>query len=235
MAKEIKGLEAQWESKENVPGSEKAKKTYKKELLNEIEKTESKEEVKTTSPFPQHKWYTEVWNSLTPEQQKEMKENIRITSDGKIEIIKMKKKFFILTAEPNNEDIFDWSHVDKYGNSGIKWVTYLTWIVAEHEVKKQWKKLLKNWELGKFISFFPWEETYGWKIYNFLKIIGLEKAGCWDPFTKSWFSVGSLSKVGLSGVDEDDDVAEVKWYTDIATIGRGGQEWSSPFLAFEDC
>jgi predicted transcriptional regulator len=42
-----------------------------------------------------------------------MKENIRITDEGKIEIIKMKKVFSVLTTVPNNEDIFDCKDLSK--------------------------------------------------------------------------------------------------------------------------
>jgi hypothetical protein len=38
-----------------------------------------------------------------------MKNNIRITSDGKVEM--MNKKFSILTAQENNKDVWDGSFV----------------------------------------------------------------------------------------------------------------------------
>jgi len=48
------------------------------------------------NPFPKHKGYTKVWAKLTPKQQKEMEENIKVDSDGGIKIPKMKEKFSIL-------------------------------------------------------------------------------------------------------------------------------------------
>ena len=74
----------------------------------------------TPCPFPDHKGYSEVWKKLSPDQQKFMKENIAITADGKIEIIKMHKKFSLLVATPNDKDILDGSHKDKNGKTGIK-------------------------------------------------------------------------------------------------------------------
>ncbi len=75
--------------------------SLKETLYNEEEKKDL-----NLCPFPQHKTYAELWKSLTPDKQKEMKENIKISADGKIEMVKMKKKFSILTAEHNGKDIF---------------------------------------------------------------------------------------------------------------------------------
>jgi len=91
--------------------SQEKKEELIQELLNKKELTQTP--VEKACPFPQHKGYAELWKSLTPEQQKEMKENIKITADGKVEIIKMKKKFSQLTAQHNGKDIFDGSHVDQ--------------------------------------------------------------------------------------------------------------------------
>ena len=77
--------------------------SLKEKLYTEKEKKES-----NLCPFPQHKGYAELWKKLKdkPEMQKEMKTNMRISADGKIEMIKMKKKFSILQAEHNGKDIF---------------------------------------------------------------------------------------------------------------------------------
>jgi hypothetical protein len=63
-------------------------------------------------PFPEHEGYAAVWAKLTPNQQQDMKANIRISADGKIEMIKMKKKFSMLTAQDNDNDVFDGSYED---------------------------------------------------------------------------------------------------------------------------
>jgi hypothetical protein len=78
--------------------------------------------VENACPFPQHEGYTKLWKNLKdkPEMQKKMKENIKISADGKIEMIKMKKKFSILQAEHNGKDIFKGEHTDKNGDKGIK-------------------------------------------------------------------------------------------------------------------
>ncbi|AHB40877.1 hypothetical protein P148_SR1C00001G0062 [candidate division SR1 bacterium RAAC1_SR1_1] len=202
-----------------------------KELLAQKELTQTPR----AYPFPQHKGYAEVWKSLTPDQQKEMKDNIRVTTDGKVEMIKMKKKFSALTAKHNGKDIFDGSHVDGNGNTGIKGVTYLTGKAAEKEAKNQRKKLLKDKsEIEQFISFFPGEGTKE-KVFNFVKLFGLEKAGCWHPNNKEWNGVGSVGYVRLSRVNGNDNVYVLKWFNDNVSINRGNQEYPSPFLAFEDC
>jgi|GEM_PF-1427696 len=84
-------------------------------LLDKKELTQTP--VEKACPFPQHEGYAKLWKNLKdkPEQQKYMKENIRISADGKIEMIKMKKKFSILTAEHNGKDIFKGEHEDQYG------------------------------------------------------------------------------------------------------------------------
>jgi hypothetical protein len=81
--------------------------------LKETLYTEEEKKDLDLCPFAQHKGYAELWKSLTPDQQKGMKENIKITADGKVEMIKMKKKFSQLTAQHNGKDIFDGSHVDQ--------------------------------------------------------------------------------------------------------------------------
>lgn len=84
-------------------------------LLDKKELTQTP--VEMACPFPQHKEYAKLRNNLEdkPKMQKQMKENIRISADGKIEIIKMKKKFSLLTAEHNGKDIFKGEHEDQYG------------------------------------------------------------------------------------------------------------------------
>ena len=64
--------------------------------------------VEKACPFPQHEGYAKLWKKLKekPEMQKQMKENIKISADGKIEMIKMKKKFSILQAEHDGKHIF---------------------------------------------------------------------------------------------------------------------------------
>ncbi len=203
------------------------------ELLNKKELTQTP--VEKACPFPQHKGYAELWKTLTPDQQKEMKENIKITADWKVEMIKMKKKFSQLTAQHNGKDIFDGSHVDQNWNTGAKGVTYLAGKAAEKEAKNQGKKLLKDRsEVEQFINFFPGENTKE-RIFNFVKLFGLEKAGCWFPHDETWDTVGSVGYVSMSSVNEDVYVYELRWYDANATMTRSYQLFPSPFLVFEDC
>lgn len=203
--------------------------------LKETLYTEEEKKDPDLCPFPQHKGYAELWKTLTPDQQKEMKENIKITADGKVEIIKMKKKFSPLIAKHNGKDIFDGSHVDQNWNTGIKGVTYLTGKAAKIQADNQWKKLLKDKsEVEQFVSFFPGENTKE-KIFNFVKLFSLEKAGCWLPNSMLWITVGSVGYVRMSIVLGIDDVFELIWDNDHADMTRDDQKFPSPFLAFEDC
>jgi len=193
--------------------------------------------VEKACPFPQHNGYAKLWKQLKnkPEQQKELKENIRISADGKIEMIKMKKKFSMLTAQHNGKDVFDGSHEDQYGKKGISWMTYLTGKAAEKACEKQNKKLLNDRvEVEEFISYFPWESTKE-KIFNFVNLFGLEKAGYWDPYGKLWYDVGDVGYARLSRVDVHDDVCGVKWNNGSANIFRSIQLFPSLFVACEDC
>lgn len=164
-------------------------------------------------------------------------ENFKINADGKIEVIKMHKKFSILQADHNGEDILKWEHKDKDGNTGIKWVTYLTGRAAEKECKKQNKKLLKDKaEVQEFISFLPWDSIKE-KINNFVSFFNLEKVGYWDSNKKKWGNVDSVGYVKLSEVEWDNDgMFGLRWGSAADDcISRDGQEFASLFFAYEDC
>lgn len=91
------------------------------EDLRVLFEQKQKEEQETINlcPFPNHTWYATLWKTLTPDQQKEMQKNIRITTDGKIEMIPLKTKFSVLEATHNGKNIFSWDHEDRNGNKGI--------------------------------------------------------------------------------------------------------------------
>ena len=87
-----------------------------KNLVEHLDEQERKilfDALSAICPFPYHKGYVELWKTLSPEEKKEMQDNIRISSDGKIEMIKMKKKFSLLTEEHTGKDIFKGEHEDK--------------------------------------------------------------------------------------------------------------------------
>jgi hypothetical protein len=99
---------------EKVPQVGEIKATANEEMVDSLQKTSDSKESPIENPYPNHKGYTNVWNILSPEQKKEMKENIGIIEDGKVEIIKMKKKFSQLTQQNRNKWFsIDGSYVDK--------------------------------------------------------------------------------------------------------------------------
>lgn len=165
-------------------------------------------------PFPQHKVYAEIRQNLSLDQQKKMKENIKVTADGKIEIVEMKKKFSILKSEHNGKAIFDWSYKDKkyFGKNGIEWLTYLTNKAAKEECEKQDKNLLVDVEeVKKFIYSFP-GETPQKKIFNLVKLFSLEKTGYFNISKGKWTLVGSFGYALLSKPDEIKNMsAGVTW------------------------
>jgi hypothetical protein len=127
-----------------------------KDLLDEKYTTQSSIEC----PYPKNEQYLELWKKLTPREQAYMKANIRVSGDGKIEMIKMHKKFSLLAAESNEE-----KNIIKTSR-----YTYFTPKAAEHECNNNGKKLLENFEeTREFISHFP-GTSHQDKIRNFLRL-----------------------------------------------------------------
>ncbi len=111
----------------------------------------------------------------------------------------------------------------------------MTGRAAEKACKEQNKKLLDGRsEVEQFINFFPGENTKE-KIFSFVKLFGLEKAGYWSPNKERWNDVGSVGYARLSRVSESDNVYEAEWNDTYAYISRNGQEFPSPFVSCEDC
>lgn len=213
--------------------SQEKKQELIEDLLSKKELTQTP--VEKANPFPEHKGYTELWKSLSPDQQKEMKENIRITTDGKIEIIKMKKKFSLLTAQHDGNNVFDWSYVDQYGNTGAKGISYLTYKGAKKAMKEQGKKLFQyKSELEKFINIFPGKDVAE-KISNFLKLFDLEKKGAWDDDKKVWrgepYKPITNSDVNMTLEHEDGYIYGISDKQIFWSLKRDHK----PYLAFEDC
>lgn len=216
--------------------------TQTKQELSDLTK-EIKKQTDLPCPYPNHKGYSEVRNNLTPEEQQEMKENIKITWDEKIEIVKMKKKFSVLTGTHNLKNIFDGSDGDKAWNTGISGVTYFMGREAEREVNRKDKKLFKDKiELEQFISFFPGETTQE-KIFNLIQIFDLKQAGYWDPGDDKWHNVWSIGYAYLSmaPLDRSEKIYGIKWNNnkldqikDFAEIYRFDQQFPSPFIAYEE-
>ena len=201
---------------------------------------EEKRELELTCPYPLHKGYYTVWNRLNPKQQKKMKETIRITTDGKIEMIKMKKKFSMLTAKPNGKTILDENYRDKNWSApidnNIKWVTYMTGRAAQEQCEEQNKELLEGKaEVEQFISFFPWESIEE-KLLNFISLFDLKEAGYLSWFGNRWFKSGYVM---LSKTYKDEGGNEivhgVKWSGNYASISRYHESDLNPFVAYEDC
>ena len=219
--------------KEDIIAIGNLKSLSKKEKDKLIQDISSKKELVQWPIKEANKGYNEVRKKLSPEWQKQMRDNIRIGVDGKIEIIKMKKRFSILTSEDNGNDVVHGEIEDEYKKTGIKWVTYLTGKAAENASKEQKKKLLKDEaEIQEFINYFPWE-TMKEKIDSFVQLFGLEKAGSWDPNLQEWMNVGSVGYVGLSS--STNVIHGMHWVNDYAFPAMRAPEFPIPWVAYEDC
>lgn len=225
---------------EKVAQVEEIKATANEEMVDSLKKSEESKEKKIENPYPDHKGYTEVWKTLSPEQQKEMKENIRITEDGKVEVIKMKKSFSLLNVKPNGRDFIDGSHVDKNGNVWVKWLTYLTSDSAQIESLKQWKYLLQNeTAVDQFLSCFPWNNENE-KTINIVNLFELKISGIWDVDGFRDQDSFEIWTIGLSKPckQKNPDYGNI-FYRLIYDKNWGGIESEchscfSPFLAFEN-
>ena len=196
---------------------------------------EEKREINlSTSPFPNHSGYTKVRNTLNPEMQKEMQRNIKISTDGKIEIIPMGKKFSLLTARADNKDVLDgdfryyntikgflwyhakmlqanitlkqWYEPNRNANSymGKKELKYFNISGAERVCKKQEKHLLKNKSEVEQFINFFPGETKKEKIFNLIQIFGLTTSGNWYKEVDKLF-MGWEDYIGLYVLANNDN------------------------------
>ena len=215
------------------------KKTTSDELMILAEERKEEELVEKLGfvpcPYPKHKAYLEIWETLTPDQQKEMKNNIKVNYDGTIEIVKMNKKFSLLTWKHNGKDIFEWDHEDQFKNKGIKGITYFTGLSGEMEARAQEKNILNNDLLDEFIDFFPGKYIEE-KRLNLIKLFGLEKAGLWNTTNPRWYNVGTTWYVVLTTSDKTfSKVYKLEWDDNRVDLHGDNGKMPSQYLAFENC
>lgn len=116
----------------------------KSDLINDLIRKKPSESYRVVCPYPNHSWYKLAWENAWVDWRIWLKENIRVTDDNKIEIIKAKKKISLLVSNPNNKDIFDGSYVDEKWNTGRPWLLYFTPEAALRETEKQGKKIFRT-------------------------------------------------------------------------------------------
>jgi hypothetical protein len=87
--------------------------------------------------------------------------------------------------------------------------------------------------VNQFIGFFPGEDTKE-RVFNFVKLFGLEKVGCWHPSDKKWVNVGYIGAASLSRINGDDAIWGAAWEGDNACIFRDSQRIPSLFVTSED-
>lgn len=175
-------------------------------------------------------WYVSVWMSLSPLQKNEMEKNIKITEDGKIEIIKMHKKFSILEAKPNKKDSIPWDFTDSTNDRGVNGVRYLTRAAALRTCKENNKHLLSGpKEVNTFINYFPWK-SYEEKMRNMVKIFDLKLSGAFDPLGEERDWVDEVGYITISSKK-----TQISRRHEKIRISKDIRDCLCPFLAYENC
>jgi len=218
---------------------------FLKELLHQLEwinvkmkesNWKSKSEIKDVllenlkNPFPKHKGYTKVWAKLTPKQQEEMEANIKIASDGGIEVPKMKEKFSILLPK---ESLLKKIKGNLAG--GKEWNSVVVFSGdVEKEVKKQGKNL-DSWKvIETFVDSFPWETTAK-KIQNCIEMFGLENSPIRPNMNVKWERKNMrLVMVGQnSGPDNHSPIVLARNIDNPNDAFIWSAYWSFPVIASE--
>lgn len=197
----------------------------KSDLINDLIKKKPSESYRVVCPFPNHEWYKLAWKNAWVDWRIWLKENIRVTDDNKIEIIKAKKKISLLTTTSNNKDIFDGSYVDSKWKTGRPWLLYFTPEAALREAEKQGKKIFrtKN-ELGAFLEKAWWLFHGSDSEYYFGPEVS-EKIEWKFPYILQ--PVNSLLNIDLYG--DGNKIQKTSWYL-------SSNEWRySSQLAVEHC
>lgn len=239
--KQLKKIQDKAESEEKQKADEK----LEQELQNIWGKFElAEDDGLDACPYPDHKGYMAVRDKLSLWEKRQMKENIKITEDGKVEVAWMNKKFSVLEQYlfDNNrhiDDVYSWSDIDDYWKKWVSWITYLRWTSAEKIVKEQWKKMLDNdWDITMFIDKFPWKDQSR-KIVNIAKIFWLEKSGIRDTFWNEWIWVGKQWYMTLSVINWFVKTTlfcnEWHWELEDRTwSSTNAQTFSDPVIIYED-
>lgn len=217
-------------------------KKKKDELTSITDNKELTQDSVEECPFPEHKWYTILWNSLknNPEGQKQMKENFRITADRKIEVIKMHKKFSILTVERRDGcDLREWKEEDSDGKTWIDWLTYFSTTAAERNCKEQNKNLFNDkTELKQFISYFPWADKEE-KCKNIFQLFDIGKTGFLRGLRIRWFVWEDVGSVGYIMFGERYSAGlcayGLRWAEDYVGIHNSNSQksYDFPYIAYE--
>ena len=74
-----------------------------------------------------------------------------------------------------------------------------------------------------------------YEIQWYYKVQYGDKAGYWNPNNKKWNNVGSVGYVGLSRVNNNENVRTVKWNDTNSNLKWNNQKYPQMFLGFEHC
>ena len=175
-----------------------------------------------------------------------MKENFRITDDGKIEIIKLWKKFSVYILKANDKDGVGWEFIDNNKHTGIRWVTYYDWRSIEEKIDREWHCFITdnpNWKAEKdwkriweraqaFISLFPGQLKHE-QVYNFALLFNLTKSGTFSRLDKRRSNVGKDGYVMLSRPNKDYFVCIATWWDNNAKLDSISDIHNMPIIIWE--
>ncbi len=160
----------------------------------------------TPSPFPAHAWYTNLWKRLSPEEQKKLHDNVRITNDNKIEMIKMGEIYSLLHKpwtdiipnegneyiDPFKEGItVQWNHKDHEWKTWIPWISYFDELSASetihltHPCYVAWSEQ----KIHRVLNNLPWA-TQEEKILNLIELLELPYTWGFIDDEDMWIQVG---------------------------------------------
>ena len=218
---------------------EEAQALLKKSMWSE--KTARAENIKNTLEKTPETNITWPRTTEQRELEKKLDGKIVLRPDGKIDFPELQITWVqrLTSSEKTNlkDGIVQWDHVDKDGNKGISWLTYMTGRKAMEEAKNQWLKLFsKTTAQSKTKQFLATLWTTWKEQAAALSILfWADLSGYRDPTGEGWLHVGSRSYLGLSEVDVYGFVYGAIWYRGGANRLWIYRYYPQPFLACESC
>lgn len=178
-----------WSAGSILSTSPKIIKTMEKDIKETINQQEFIYMKSVPSPFPNHAWYTKLWNRISPEEQKFLFKNVYITDDEKLGIIKMGEKYSILHKtwtgiirntwvewiDPYRQwHTIQWDYTDNKGNRWIKWFSYFDGLAAceTTQLTPEIRLLSGEKKFRRLLSYLPWttDEERIWSLVDLLEL-----------------------------------------------------------------
>lgn len=174
----------------------------------------------TPSPFPNHAWYTKLRNRISSEQKKILQENVRITEDDKVEVIKMGEKYSILHKDGTGiirntwvdgidkyrqGHTIQWEYKDCEGKTGIDWLSYFDAEAAEETIHVLPNTRCPSGEkkFHRLLNYLP-GDTDEEKIKSLVDLLELSYTGTYIAEKNKWIQVGIMWYLRVSVTNTSD-------------------------------